>query len=174
MCAPAIPLIAAGLAAAAGGIATVAKIQQANMEAKVADANAQAERAAAQQDQTNMQQAALQRYRQIAQVQGQQQAAAAANGVSLGFGTAAQQVGDTQFLGSEDVSKIYQQGYASQRNHDVAIANDLAQASAARASVTTTAIGGALNFGSTVLGGVSQYQQLKNKMGSSGTAASYG
>lgn len=178
MCAPlaAIPLITmigAGVSAAAGGVATVAKIQQDNAQAAVATANANSEKLAAAQDQTSMNQAALTRYQQISQTEGNQRAAQAANGVNLNFGNPAESQGDTALLGSMDVNKIYQTGFHAQRGHDVNIANDEASASAAKSNATMSAIGGVLNFGSTVLGGVSQYGKLSGMMGGTYNPPSY-
>jgi hypothetical protein len=95
MCAPVLPLIAAGVAAVGSGIKAISAAGQARAAAQVADANAVAERNAAQQDQENTRQATLKQYREIARVKGQQTVAAAANGVSTDFGTAADVVGDT-------------------------------------------------------------------------------
>jgi hypothetical protein len=90
-----------------------------------------AERNAAQQDQENTRQAALKQYREIARVKGQQTVAAAANGVSTDFGTAADVVSDTNMLGREDIANIYRQGDNQLKSHDVNVANYGAQASAA-------------------------------------------
>jgi hypothetical protein len=170
MCAPvaALALVGGIMSATAGAVGTIAKIQQANMEAQVATANANSERQAAAQDQTSMNQAALQRYQQISQMEGEQRAVQGANGVNVDFGSPSQVRDNTAMLGAMDVNKIYQQGFQAQRGHDVAIANDQAQASAARNSATMAGIGGALQFGSSVLGGVSQYKLLQNKMGMGG------
>ncbi|PTR05687.1 hypothetical protein C8K11_12717 [Novosphingobium sp. GV055] len=174
MCAPALPIIAAGMAVAGTAVKTISAMQQATVQARVADANAAAERDAAQQDQQNAQQAALQRYREIARVKGQQAVAAAANGVSLDFGTAADVVSDTDMLGREDVANIYRQGSNTLRSHDINAANYGAQANAARASRTNALISGALDMGSTVLGTASQYGAFKGGAGFSASSIDYG
>ncbi|WP_179504346.1 MULTISPECIES: hypothetical protein [unclassified Sphingomonas] len=165
MCAPLIPIAAAALSVGAGAMKTISAVQQANVQAKVADANAAAERDAAQQDQENTRQAALKQYREIARIKGQQTVAAAANGVSTSFGTAADVVADTDLLGREDVANIYRQGDNTLRSHDINAANYDAQANAARAAKTNAIIGGVFDMGSSVLGGVKQYQAAKAKGG---------
>lgn len=164
MCAP-VAAVAAGMAAIGGAVKTISSIQQANVQAKVADANAAYEREAAQQDQENMRQAALKQYREIARVKGQQAVAAAANGVSTSFGTAADVVADTDLLGREDIASIYRQGDNTLRSHDINAASYDAQANAARASKLTTAIGGVMDVGSSVLEGASQFGAAKANFG---------
>lgn len=162
MCAP---VAAAALAVAATTLKTVSAMQQATVQARVADANAAAERNAAQQDQENTRQAALRQYREIARVKGQQQVAAGANGVSLDFGTPADVVSDTNMLGREDIANIYRSGDNALRSHDVNTANYVTQANAARSQRTNALIGGVLDVGSTVLGGASQYQAMQGQFG---------
>lgn len=178
MCAPLalIPLIASGVGAVSGAIGTIAKVQQDNMQAAVSTANANAEKQSAAQDQTSMNQAALIRYQQISQVEGQQRATQAANGVQVDYGSSGAQVASTAALGAMDVNKVYQQGFQMQRAHDVNISNDLASASAARSNAVMTGIGGAFSAAGTVLGGVNQMNSLAFKMGGGGvgSAQSYG
>jgi hypothetical protein len=175
MCAPIIGLAAAGIS---GVLGTVAKVQQDQVQAQVADQNAAAERAAAAQDQTNMNQAALQRYMQISQTEGQQRATQAANGVVVDFGTAKEQVSDTALLGSMDVNKIYQTGFQAQRGHDVAIGNDVATARAARSNAVLTGIAGGFGAAASFLGGANQYGMLASKFGipsgASGATSNFG
>jgi hypothetical protein len=168
MCGPAAVI---GLGVASAGLGMFANIQRANAQAQAAQGNINLERDAAQQDQQNAAQAALARYRQIAQVQGMQRAAAAANGVSVDYGTAADQVGDTAMLGNEDVANLYRQAAATQRGHDVAIANYEGQISAAKSAKTMAIAQGMLGMGSSVLGGVTQYTNLKRQLGMPGTGA---
>jgi hypothetical protein len=120
-----------------------------------------AERNAAQQDQENTRQAALKQYREIARVKGQQTVAAAANGVSTDFGTAADVVSDTNMLGREDIANIYRQGDNQLKSHDVNVANYGAQASAAGSQASNALVSGAFDMGSSILGGVTQYKKAK-------------
>jgi hypothetical protein len=165
MCAPVLPLIAAGVAAVGSGIKAISAAGQARAAAQVADANAVAERNAAQQDQENTRQATLKQYREIARVKGQQTVAAAANGVSTDFGTAADVVSDTNMLGREDIANIYRQGDNQLKSHDVNVANYGAQASAARSQASNALVSGAFDMGSSILGGVTQYNKMKSSVG---------
>jgi len=166
MCGPAaLPIAAAALAVGASAMKTISAVQQANMQARVADANANYEREAARQDQENTQQTALKQYREIARVKGQQQVAAAANGVGLDFGTAADVVADTDMLGRQDIANIYRQGDNTLRSHDINVSNYMGQANAARAAKTNAIIGGVFDVGSSVLGAASQFGPAKAKFG---------
>lgn len=172
MCGPAaLPIAAAALAVGATAMKTVSAVQQATVQARVADANAVAERNAAQQDQENTRQAAMRQYREIARVKGQQQVAAAANGVSLDFGTAADVVSDTDLVGREDIANIYRSGDNTLKGHDVNWANYRAQANAARSARTNAIIGGAMELGSSVLGSATQYGQMKSQFGGGSMSA---
>lgn len=168
MCGPAaLPIIAAGMAAASAGVGALAANAQARFQAKLADRNADIEREAGQQELENTRQAALDHYRKIGQLKGQQRAMAAASGVGADFGTAAGVVDDTTMLGREDVNRIYQQGYQNLRGHDIAASNFEGQASASRQAGTAA-----------LLDGASQYSKMKTGGGglpkSSGTAYSFG
>lgn len=167
MCAPAatLALIGAGLSAASAGYGAIMASNQAKAQAKVAESNAAMERNAAQEEMQNTREQALARYREVAKVKGQQRVAAAANGVGLDFGTAADVVADTDMLGREDVGRIYKAGANAVKSRDIAASNYMAQANQARSQATGALVGGALDFGSTVLSGASQYKTLKMKAG---------
>lgn len=164
MCVPmaTAALIGAGLSAVGGGVGALQAHAQANYAAKVADQNARMESEAAYQEQQNTRDAALAHYRQVAQLKGKQIAGAAANGVVTNFGTAANMLEDTEMLSREDVSRIYRQGEQNVRGHDINAANYRGEANAQRQAGTAALVGGALQFGSSVLGGVSQYKKLKS------------
>ncbi len=153
MCAPLVPLIATGLGAIGTGISAASAAGQARAQAAAADANAAAESNAAQVSQQNMRQAALQQYRQMAQVSGEQNLMAAAGGDATGYGTAANALNDTQILGNQDLARIYAQGNQSLMGSDIAVANDLGQAAAARSRGSAALVGGLFNLGSGLFGG---------------------
>lgn len=162
MCGPAaLPLIAVGMAAASAGVGALAANAQARFQAKISERNADMEREAGQQELENTRQAALDHYRKIGQLKGQQRARAAAAGVGVDFGTAAQVVDDTEMLGREDVGRIYKQGYENLRGHDIAASNYEGQASASRQAGTAALIKGGLDMGSSLLSASSQYSKLK-------------
>ncbi|WP_231635544.1 hypothetical protein [Novosphingobium sp. ST904] len=129
MCAP-VAVIAAGVAAAGAIFGGLAANAQSRFQAKLADRNASIEREAAQQEIQNTKDAALDHYRKIGQMKGQQRARAAAAGVGVDFGTAADVVADTDMLGREDVGRIYSQGAQNVRGHDIAASNYKSQAGA--------------------------------------------
>jgi len=173
MCLPVAALAIAG--AALGGIGTmVSAIQSSaasNYKAQIEDRNAQIEHEAANQEQENTRLAALDHYRKVAQLKGQQIVGAAANGVSTDFGTAADNVSDTEMLAAEDVNRLYKQGAQNVRAHDIGAWNNVAQANADRAAASGALISGAFGAASTVLSGASQYQRLKAGMpGSTATS----
>lgn len=168
MCDPAtLTLVATATAAVSSVTGTVMAVQQANLKRDLAERNAAMERNAAQDEMQNTREAALSRYREIARVKGQQRVAAAANGVGLDFGTAADVVADTDMLGREDVGRIYTAGDRAVRSRDIAASNYGAEANMARSQKTGAIVGGVADFGSTVLGGASQYRKLKASQGGS-------
>lgn len=154
MCGPVLPLVATGLGAIGSGIGTLSAINRAKVQASAAEANAGLESQAAAVDQQNMRQSALQRYRQMAAIEGQQRTAAGANGVVADYGTPAEAVADTHMLGNEDLQRIYTQANQTLMGHDIAVANDLAQASLARSRASTALIGGLTGFGSGTIAAV--------------------
>jgi hypothetical protein len=166
MCDPATLMIAATVASAASaGVGALSANAQANYQAKIAERNAGLEREAARQEQENTRQAALQHYRQVSKLKGQQIVGAAANGVGVDFGTAGDVLADTEMLSREDVNRIYQQGFQNVRGRDIQASNYMGEASAQRQAGKGALIKGAFDMGSTVLGGVSQYKGLKSGMG---------
>lgn len=162
MCEPAtLLLVSAGLSAVSTGVGAVMASQQAKAQAQIADRNAALERNAVQDALQNTRQQALARYREVAKIKGQQRLAAAANGVGLDFGTAADIVADTDMLGREDVQRIYTAGDRAVKSRDINASNYVAQANMARSQATGALIGGALDMGSTILGSASQYEKMK-------------
>ncbi|AIT81216.1 virion core protein, T7 gp14 family [Novosphingobium pentaromativorans] len=179
MCGPAaLPLVAAGMAAASAGVGALAANAQARFKAKIAERNADMEREAGQQELENTRQAALDHYRKVGQLKGAQRARAAAAGVGVDFGTAAGVVDDTEMLAREDVGRIYKQGAQNLRGHDIAASNYEGEASASRQAGTAALIKGGLDMGSSLLSGAKQYKDLKGPAGSGaknmGTAYSFG
>lgn len=162
MCIPAATaaLVAAGLSAAGTGVAAYSAMSQASYQAKVAEQNAAMEREAFRQEEANTKEAALAHYRNVAKLKGEQIVGAAANGVGIDFGTSADTLADTDMLAREDVKRIYDQGAQKGKARDIQASNYIGEAAAQRSAGLGAALGGALNMGSSVLGGVSQYRQL--------------
>jgi len=166
MCDPAtLTLVATATAAVSSVTGTVMAVQSANLKRDLAERNASMERNAAQDEMQNTREQALTRYREIARVKGQQRVAAAANGVGLDFGTAADVVADTDMLGREDVGRIYKDGSNAVKSRDIAASNYKAEANMARSQKTGAIVGGVADFGSTVMGGATQYSKLKAGQG---------
>ncbi|MBB3955936.1 hypothetical protein [Novosphingobium sediminicola] len=173
MCDPLTLTAAAAATAAIGtGVGAVQASSMANYRAQVADRNAALEMQAVQTEQENTRQAALDHYRKVAQLKGQQIVGAAANGVSVDFGTAADTVADTNMLAAEDANRIYRQGFQAVRNHDINAANYGAEASASRSDASGSLLKGAFDMGSTTLGAATQYSKLKAGMNLTNSARS--
>lgn len=163
MCLPLAPLALAGAAVSAigTGMSALQANAQARYQAKIADRNAAMDQEAAQQSILNTQDEALAHYRKVAALKGEQRARAAANGVSLNFGTAADVLSDTDLLAREDAKRIYEQGNQRTRGFDIQGSNETAQAGADRQAGKGALIKGVFDMGSTVLSAASQYGKLK-------------
>ena len=153
MCGPALPLIAAGFAAAGTGIGALQANAQAQYRAKIAERNADLSREAGQTERLSIRDQAQAKYREIARIKGMQRVTAGANGVAIDFGTAGDVQADTQAMGSEDINRIYQKGNQAMRGHDISASNFIAEANAARSAGKGALVKGMFDMGSTVLGG---------------------
>lgn len=163
MCLPAAPLAlaSAALSAVGTGVSTIAAMQQQTYQARVADQNARLESAAAR-DALDRGKVEEQRYqRQLSQQMGAQRAALAANGIDIGYGNAEAIRGDLVRAGAEDTQTIRENTIREARGFEISAANTRAQAAGYRQQRTGTAITGALQIGSTVLGGVQQYRRIQ-------------
>ncbi|RSY83113.1 hypothetical protein DAH66_12655 [Sphingomonas koreensis] len=163
MCLPAAPLAiaAAALSAVGTGVSTIASMQQQTYQARVADRNARMESEAAR-DALERGRIEDQRYqRQLSQQMGAQNAALAANGIDVGYGNAAALRGDLARTGAEDSQTIRENAVREARGFEISAANSHAQAAGYRQARTATAITGAFEFGSSILGGVQQHRKIQ-------------
>lgn len=171
MCLPAVPaLIAATALSSVGQI--VGGIQQAGQMRYAAGIQEQNQRIAARQAQDsieNTQLEAQRRYRELAQTKGAQEAALAANGVDLGFGTALDLQRDTAMIGAEDVAQIYKGGMERTRALDTESWNYGAEAKSLRSKANGAVLNGFIGAASSALGGASQISKMKAGMGSGGS-----
>ena len=135
---------------------TNAKYQQA--EAKTNEALAH-QQAADSVDLT--QKEAAQRYRQESQTEGQQQAAMAANGVDINFGSAARTLEDTRMIGREDVANIYKSGQQRTMGYLYDAYNYRLQGAAAKSAAKGAKIATGLSMLGTALGSASQIGQSR-------------
>jgi hypothetical protein len=136
---------------------------QSKYQQRVAEANAAIERENIRLEQERGAREALLLYRKVAQLKGEQRAAAAANGVSTDFGTAQDIVTDTDLLAREDIANIYGQTFQNVRGMDRSVSNYIAEGRAARAAGKGALIGSFFEAGKTILGGARQYKELKDQ-----------
>jgi hypothetical protein len=164
MCDP-VSLTIAGTAVATigAGYSALQANAQSRYQARVADQNAKLSAESARQEQDNTREAALQHYRKVAQLQGQQRAAMAAGGLDVNFGNAADLTADTELLAREDASRIYRQGAENVRGYDIEGSNYRGQARASRQAASGAIVGGIFEMGKTALGGAQQYSVLKRQ-----------
>lgn len=165
MCPPVIAAAAAATAAIGQGIGALQSAAQSRYQAKISERNAAMDREAARQEQENTQTEALAHYRKVAQLKGEQRARAAAAGVGLDFGTAANVLADTDMLAREDIDRIYKRGEQRVRGFDISASNNMAQANASRQAAKGALVKGVFDVASTALGGAQQYGKLKASAG---------
>jgi len=169
MCGPAaLPIAAAVMSVASTGIGAMQANAQAKSQARIAERNAAMEREASQIDLQNSRDQAQAQYRQIGQTTGAQRARAAAGGVSVDYGTAAQVQADTQLLGNEDVNRIYRQRTQTQMGRDIGASNYEASANASRSAGKGALVKGAFDIGSSLLSQASQYNNMRTSQGKKG------
>lgn len=163
MCAPVAALAIAGtaLSAIGTGVGALQANAQSRYRANVEERNAAMDREAAEQEQANTRETALSHYRQVAGLRGAQRARAAASGVGIEFGTAADLLADTDLLAREDTARIYRQGEQRTRGFEISASNRMAQAGADRSAGRAALVKGAFDIGTTVMGGAQQYQKLR-------------
>jgi hypothetical protein len=171
MCPPILAAAAAGMAAIGTGIGALQSAAQSRYAAGIADRNASMSREAAQQERENTRTEAQAHYRRVSALKGQQRARAAAAGVGLDFGTAANVLADTDMLAREDIARIYKRGEQRVRGFDIEASNFSAQANASRSAAKGALVKGVFDVGATALGGAQQYAALK---GPKTPAASWG
>jgi hypothetical protein len=162
VCGPlALPIAAAGLAAAGTLVQGYSAMRQGNFEAGVSNVNAQLERQAAEDSLKQGQSEKLQFWRKVGQIKGQQNASMAANGIDVGYGTAANIAGDTQSGANEDAKNLY--GNIDQRTRGFIINNwnDRMQAKAAKAQGKAAFVGSIFQAGSSLLGGFQQQAKMR-------------
>ena len=164
MCGPAAgPLLIASTAVSAlGSIAGGMQAQaQGRYQAQIAKQNAALANEAAAREAERTQDEARDHYRRVAALKGQQRVAAAANGVTVDYGTAATVLDDTDLMANEDLRRIYGRGAEAQRGFDIEAANFNSQAQASRQRGDGALVGSFFEAGSTALGGASQYSRWR-------------
>lgn len=164
MCDPISLTIAATAAATIGtGYSALQSAAQSRYQGQVADQNAKLANEAARREEENTRDAALQHYRKVGALKGQQRVAMAAGGLDVNFGNAADLTADTDMLANEDVRRIYDQGAENVLGRNIESNNYRSQAKASRQAATGALVKGVFDMGTTALGGAKQYDALKRK-----------
>lgn len=163
MCAPpALALVAAGAAAAGTMASGLSQASSLRYQAKVADANARLENQQTLDAIERGRSDRVQLDRKYSQLEGQQQAAMAANGIDLDFGSAAQVARDTAMLRNEDAASLYKDQDTEIRGHDINASNYIGDARAKRQAATGAVVSAGFGAASSILGGAQQYSKLKS------------
>jgi hypothetical protein len=168
MCLPlaalAIPLTIASTAVSMAGQYAQGKATytQAKYDQAAANANAALSTDQAKQEIDVTKLEAQRRYRQAGQLEGQQQATMAANGIDLTFGSAAQVKSDSKMIANEDVAQIYKEGFNKTQGYLIDAYNEKLKAGAARATAKSAGLATGLGMLGTALGGASQTAMLRN------------
>lgn len=162
MCDPATLTIAATVVSATGAAYQgYSAYTEANYRAGVADNNAALSREQAA-DAVERGEADQQRkWREISQIKASQIAAMAASGIDTSGGSAADLVGDTAVLGTEDVKIIAENAARETRGFHIQAQNFNNEAHAQRRAGTNALIGAGFNVATTILGGATQLQNMK-------------
>lgn len=101
------------------------------------------------------------KWREISQIKAAQIAGMAASGIDTSFGSAADMIGDTAVLGTEDVSIIAENAARETRGFHIQAQNFNNEAGAKKREAYAGAVSTAFDIGSTIIGGASQLQGLK-------------
>lgn len=163
MCVP----LAIGLAAASAATSMAGQFMQgqasytnAKYQEAAATANA-AQQAQNAKDQTTLtQQEAARRYRSASQTEGTQQAAMAANGIDINYGSAADVLSDDKKIVNEDVGSIYTEGQRRALGYLTDSYNARLKASAAASEAKAAPIATGIGMLGTALGAASQISKF--------------
>lgn len=166
MCLPAALPIIAGVVSAAGTLYQgYSAMQQGKFEAGVAKQNAAMEREAAAESIRTGQVERRDFGRKVGAVKGQQIAAMAANGIDVGYGTAARIQDDTAMLASEDAENLYRNQNERTKGFIINSWNERMRAKAAKSQGTAAMVGSVFGAASSLLGGFQQQRAMKAKLG---------
>lgn len=162
MCDPATLTVAATLTAVAGaGYQGYTAYTEANYKASVAQNNATLSREQARDAELRGQEEEQLKWRQIAQTRAAQIAAMAASGIDTSFGSAADVVGDTMVLGTEDARVIRDNAARETRGFQIQAQNYDEERRGQKRAGRQALVATAFNITSTILGGAQQLQGMK-------------
>lgn len=157
------------LAALSTVVGAMGQVQQAQAQAAAAKYNAKVQkmnaRVAERRAVDAIERGGIEEQRkrmEVARIKGQQQAAMAANGVDLSFGSPLDVMVDTAVMGELDALMIRSNAYREAYDHKVNAANHRAGAQMSRLEANSALTGGYLGAAGTVLSGVGQmYKDYK-------------
>jgi hypothetical protein len=136
-------------------------MSQSNYEAGVARQNARLSVEAARESEKTGLVERRKFWRDVGNVKGQQIAAMAANGIDVGYGTAARIQDDTQMLANEDAEALYGNIHQRTRGYLINAANYASEAKAAKARGKAALVGSVFQAGSELAGGFQKAAALR-------------
>lgn len=152
MCEPTTLLIAAAAVTATGQIQSgIAAKKMGNYEYEIAQKNAAMDRNAAQDAIQRGRIEEQRQYRRMAQLQGAQRAAMAANGIDTEFGSALDIQVDTKKIGWEDAATIRENAIREAKGFEINAWNQEASGRAAKAKGQNAFVGSLFDAGGTIL-----------------------
>ena len=162
MCDPLTITIAATAVAALGqGYSALSTNAQEKYASRIARQNARLENERAKDALQRGGEEARRFQRKLGQEMGQQNAALAANGIDITFGSAANVRGDTAMFGREDTRTIHENARREAQGYEINAANFLSESKAAKMRGRSALIQGGFNMASTILGGATQYRRIQ-------------
>lgn len=164
MCHPAALAIAAGVVSAAGSIVGGMQTNaQYKYQARIDKQNAKLAAEQAHESVLQGRDEAQALFRNAGQIEGQQAASMAANGVDLSFGSAALVQEDTKSQEHEDASALYRNVYNRTRGFDIDASNYQSASKAAKQQGKAALIGGFFDAAGSLMSGFSQASGMKAK-----------
>lgn len=140
----------------AGGVSQANSMKY---QAKVAEQNAQIDRAASRDALERGSEEEARQYRRNAAVQGAQRAAMAANGIDVDFGSAADLQLDTKRVGWQDAQTVRENANRESSGYEINAWNNQASAVNSRYGAKATMWATAFDAGGQILGAAQQYRK---------------
>jgi len=138
---------------------------QGNYESKISQRNAQMERDAARDSIERGQGEARTFWRDVGRTKGEQIASMAANGIDVGYGSAARLQDDTATLADEDAANLYRNINERTKGSIVNAQNFVAEAKAAKMRGRAALVGSAFESATSLMSAFAQQKLLKAKLG---------
>lgn len=164
MCDPvSMGLMIASAAVTAGGqvVSGIGQANQYKYQASIDKQNASIANGQARDSIENTNLEVQRRYREASRVQGQQQAAMAANGVSLDFGSAVDVQRDSKLIAAEDITQIYKAGNEKTKGFEINAFNYNSSAAANKEKASGAITSAIFGAASTALGAATQISKMR-------------